>query len=443
MALSDLVNISISLSADKVSRPGFGAPMVLAVDAGSGFTEYVRYYTDMTGVLADFAVTTATYKMCNRIFSQNPRPPRLAVGRLAHKPTLALELTPIASNSTAFVVTVNGTAVTFTSDGSGTVAEATAGLKTLIDALSVSGLTTTDGGTKLTVTTSAAGGWFSLAVANTALIKVVDVTPDVSSGNLASDLAAIYAEDPSGWYALMHPFQSKAIQVILDTWAEANGKLLLLGTQDSDTINVAVGSDTSTTAAGTLKASTALRASVWYHPDNGSFIAGALAGACLPLDPGSETWAFKTLAGVASTTLTATQRTNALAKYANVYETISGVSVTEMGKVSGNEYIDVIRFRDWLQVNMSADIFAALTRSKKIPFTDDGITMIQGIVLARLKLGVASGGLSSSPAPTCTVPKAADVSSSDKSSRTLNNVKFDATLAGAIHVVTVTGVISA
>lgn len=447
MALSDIVNVSISLSADKVTRAGFGVPMILAIDAGSGFTEKIRYYTDLAGVLVDFAVTTATYQMASRMFSQDPRPPRLAVGRLVHKPTLAIDFTPTAANSTLYQMVVNGNTVGITSDSSATVAEIVTALASAVTALAISGLTVTDGTTKLTLSSTAAGGFFSASVLNTALLKVANVTPDVSAGNLASDLAAIAAEDASGWYAMLHPLPSKAVLTILDTYAEANEKLLIAATQDSDVINLSDTTDnnsgTPLTIAGLLKSTTALRTALIYHPSNGAFADAALAGANLPRDPGSETWAFKSLIGVTASALTATQRTNAVAKFVTPYETVASVNVTEVGKVSGNEYIDVIRFRDWLRANMAADIFAAKTRMPKIPYTDAGIALIQGIVLARLKAGVAAGGLASSPAPRVTVPLAADVSSADKASRTLNNVKFDATLAGAIQITNITGVITA
>ncbi len=439
MALSDIVNISISLSADKVTRDGFGVPIILAPDCSAGFTERIRYYTDMTGVLVDFAVTTATYKQALQVFSQNPRPPRLAVGRCALPPTQRWAITPVAGDLVNYQMRVNGNLISVTSDGSGTVTEIIALLKNAIDALSL-GITVTDQTTFMRIVANTAGAFFSVEVLDTLKLKIFQ---DHADPGLATDLAAIAAVD-STWYGMLYGFGSAACLAAIATFAEANDKLAILETQDSDVINLSNGSDTggSITIAGTLKAATRLRTALIYNADNSEFSGAAWAGACLPLDPGSETWAFKTLGGVAATSLSATQRTNLVAKYVNFYESISGVSVTNQGKVSGNEYIDVIRFRDWLRSNMAADIYAALTRMKKIPYTDGGISVIEGIVLARLKAGVDVGGLASSPAPTVTVPKVSAVSSADKSSRTLNNVKFDATLAGAIQAINVTGVIT-
>jgi hypothetical protein len=50
--------------------------------------------------------------------------------------------------------------------------------------------------------------------------------------------------------------------------------------------------------------------------------------------------------------------------------------------------------------------------------------------------------LSSDPAPVVTVPKVADISAGNKTTRTLPDMKFTGTLAGAIHKVIITGVVS-
>lgn len=437
MPLSDIVSISITTESAKVEQAGFGMPLILAADCPGGFTERVRFYTSLTAVLVDFATSTVTYKMAAAIFAQNPRVTRIAVGRLANKPTQTWTITPVVANSTVYALTIDGVDYEITSDASATATEICDALRT---AISASGLT--EGGTAtLTLTATVAGAFHSVEVADSSLLKVVQ---DHADPGLAADLAAIALEDSSSWYALLFGFNSKACVDAISDFAEANKKLFIAQTQESDVVNLSNGSDTggSQTVAGLLKADSKFRTALVYHPDSAAYADAALAGKCLPFDPGSETWAFKTLAGVSAVDLTDTQRTNALAKYVNVYETLAGVNVTNQGKVSGNEWIDVIRFRDWLEARMSEEIFGALANAKKIPFTDGGISVIEGIIRAQLRAGVVAGGLAEDPAPVVTVPLAADVSSSDKAARRLTGVKFDATLAGAIQAVEIDGVIS-
>jgi hypothetical protein len=136
MALSDFVSVQISLSALPLSRPGFGTPLLLAADAPAGFTERVRTYNEADELLDDgFAADGPTYLMAVAVCSQNPRPPKFKVGRLALVPTQKFTVTPTAVNSATYRMTVDGQAVEFTADSSATAAEIVTGLKAAIAAL--------------------------------------------------------------------------------------------------------------------------------------------------------------------------------------------------------------------------------------------------------------------------------------------------------------------
>ena len=124
------------------------------------------------------------------------------------------------------------------------------------------------------------------------------------------------------------------------------------------------------------------------------------------------------------------------------YVQVSGVSITCNGKTSSGEFIDVTRFLDWLRIRMQENIFAQLAALDKIPYTDPGVGVVESEVYAVLDEGIANGGLAADPAPTVSVPLVADVSAVDRANRLLPDVKFNAQLAGAIHAVEVTGVIT-
>lgn len=447
MALSDIVTINISTSSARVERQGFGMPMILAQDVPGGFTERVRFYTDMTGVAVDFP-SGATHDMANAVFSQNPKPPKIAVGRRANLSTMRWLLTPVVNNSTVYSVRVGSTVVSYTSDGTATAAEITAGLKTAIDALSLA-ITTSqqNGNTQLQVVANAAGAHFSLEMLDPTLIGVLQNHADPG---LSADLTAINTADTS-WYVILNASNSTAEALVISAWAEANNKLFIAQTQESAAITVSPGSDTGGSASYAAQAKTAayFRTAIIYQPKTDAFADAAWAGKVLPLSPGSETWAFKTLAGVPVVTMTETQHENAIGKMCNTYEAYAGVSVTGvgdqtqggMGRVSGNEFIDVIRFRDWLQATMQADIFQALANAPgKIPFTDGGISVIEGILRADLKAGVDVGGLVAGSI-ILTVPKASAVSGANRSARILTPINFDAQLAGAVQAVNVSGAV--
>jgi len=67
------------------------------------------------------------------------------------------------------------------------------------------------------------------------------------------------------------------------------------------------------------------------------------------------------------------------------------------------------------------------------------VAVVEADVRAILDLGIAKGLIASTPAYTVSVPLAADVSSANKIARNLPDVTWEATLAGAIHHVTITG----
>jgi len=181
-----------------------------------------------------------------------------------------------------------------------------------------------------------------------------------------------------------------------------------------------------------------------FHQDpNNQFPEGAWAGNIVALgDPGTATWAFKTLAGITPTTITGAERSAILDKNASVYETTAGINHTFDGKVASGTFFDVRRAIFFIRARLAEDIFQALANTAKIAFTQGGISIIEGIVRNRLNLFVESGLLAADPAVVVTVPAIKDVPQADKLSRTLNNVEFSATLAGAIHNVNIKGFVS-
>jgi hypothetical protein len=271
------------------------------------------------------------------------------------------------------------------------------------------------------------------------LADLLSIAQTHADPGVAADLAAILLENTT-WYAIVNAYNSLAMVTAIAAWAEANGKLFLASTQDSAVITTAKSGTDDIGEA--LQAAAYARTSIIYHPATGSFIGAAWGGRVLPLDPGSETWAYKALAGVAQYTLTPTQRANALAKNVNIYETVAGLPMTNTGIVSAGEYIDVIRFRDWLVARIQERVASLLANANKVPFTDAGIAQVEAEVRAQLREGVGVGGLSDNPMPKVTVPKAKDVSSGDKAARILRNVQFDAVLAGAIHSLVISGTVS-
>lgn len=440
MSVLDIVTVSITSDSAKVSKPGFGIPIILS--PRPVWFERVREYTDTDGMVTDgFTSTTPEYKAATAMFAQTPRPERVLVGRLANKPTQRWALTPVVANGETYKLTVIGTdgtvyPVTFTADGSATAAEIVAGLKAAIDALGLA-LTTTDLTPNLRVTANVAGAFFGLYVDN---IDKLGIAQDHADPGSAADLDAIKLERDD-WYAIESLYNSDAVISAIATWAEAQKRAFLPASQNSLMATTVLAGATDIGAV--LKAAALSKTMAFYMPRNDVFGDAAWLGRCLPLDPGSETWAFKTLATIPATKLTATHRANLKSKNVNYYETVAGVNITMNGTVASGSYMDIVRGADWLDAEVSTSVYAnALVKPAKTPYTDGGVATVEAEVRGALGRGVTQGLLSDNPAPAVTVPKVANVSSDDKRDRILRNVKFTAQYTGAIHRAIINGNVS-
>lgn len=177
-------------------------------------------------------------------------------------------------------------------------------------------------------------------------------------------------------------------------------------------------------------------------PAANNYMNVAFAIKWLYYDSGSETAAFKTLSSVYPSNLTSTEMKALAEANLNYYITVGNKNLSMNGKVIGDEWMDVIRFRDWLKNDMQVRVVNQFVMNPKIPYTDGGIALIQNQMLASLKAGQDAGGI----APTeydedgneivgyvTSVPLSSSLTASEKASRKLTKCKFKARLAGAIH----------
>lgn len=178
------------------------------------------------------------------------------------------------------------------------------------------------------------------------------------------------------------------------------------------------------------------------HPD------AAWVGGMLPRDPGSATWKFKQLAGVAVDSITEAEKAFALrneagtGKNANTYTTVGGVGITEEGSMASGEFIDVIQGVDYITARIKERVYFQMVNLPKIPYTNAGVAIIVNEINAVLQNAIGIGILRADPAPTISVPDVQDIDPIDRGNRFLPDVKFQAQLAGAIHKTKIMGVVT-
>ena len=164
----------------------------------------------------------------------------------------------------------------------------------------------------------------------------------------------------------------------------------------------------------------------------------AWLGRMLPLQPGSATWAYKELIGVNdNSNLNATERANIKLRKGNYFTELAGIEVTFLGTMVSGEYIDVIHGLDWLEAFIQENIAQLLIAAPKIPYNNNGIGLVENSLRASLQEAVLRGIINQDFI--ITVPDILNVSSANKAARLLTDVKFTATLTGAIQNIVING----
>lgn len=248
----------------------------------------------------------------------------------------------------------------------------------------------------------------------------------------------------SGWYGfVMVGCDDTADIQLAAKWAEANGKLFGYSyTEDETVIDFAGYENTFVMYAGT---------GAKEVPEGNKYAAVAFMAACFGYEPGSETWALKTLRGISPAELSASKAKALKEKNVNFYRTVAGRNVTQGGKVGNGEWIDVIRMRQWLLNEIQFKEFAYLAQQPKVPFNDGGITGIQNVLEAVLSGAQKSGGIDEDRYDEdgkiekgfqVFVPRSSSISAAEKKSRVLTGVTFKARIAGAIHAAVIKGTLT-
>ena len=429
MSLDSIVSVTITAQTTTPSRAGFGTPLIAAYH--DQFADTVRTYSSLKGVSDDFGSTHTVTKLAKILFGQDLAPPQVKVGKRSAF-TQTIELTPTdTTEGLEYKVTIGGEEATYTVGSGDTVANIVTGLTSAINALTVA-VTATDNTTEVSVAADSAGAFFEYEDRNREL-DLQDVTSDPG---ISSDLDDIETFDDD-WYALLLDNQSKAEIEAAATWIEAKAKIFVTDSADSDILDSGSSSD----VAANLQSSAYDRTGLLYHHNVGDWAAAGWVGRMLPTDPGSVTWAHKTIKGVPFTKLTTTERTAIEDKGGNYYTRVAGVNITRWGTAASGEYINTTRGVDWLTARIQERIFGVLVNNPKIPYTNRGAELMRNEVEAQLGIA-ADRGFITRDSIVVTVPDVADISDADKGNRLLPDLDFNATLAGAVHKVAVSGVVS-
>lgn len=430
-SIDRVVRVLITKGSRQIPLANFGIPAIFG--PSNRFPELSRVYTSPDDMLLDgFQTSDPEYIHAVALMSQSVQVERFYIAKYT-TPVAQVNTVSIASilNATLYRVTLNGVNCDYTSDADATGAEIQAGLIAAINGSSQAGvLTATAGtGTDVVITSDVAGLGFSIAVG--ANLTQVETTPNHS---IVDDIVAQRQLD-DGWYGLICTSKVSSDILQIATYIEAQKKIY--GVTSSEA-GILTGSTTDIMSQ--LQDRAFERSWLLYKGSPAAGGDAAWFGRLFPTGVGAATWKFKQLRGQTSDDLTEAQITNAAAKNANMYLQIGGVDITTEGVLASGEYIDVTRGIDALEATMQVNVYSLLVNNDKVPYTNKGIATVENAVRQTLQEFEDNGFLA--PGWTVSVPDVLSVSQADKASRTLNNVVFTATLAGAIHKVNIQGFVS-
>lgn len=290
------------------------------------------------------------------------------------------------------------------------------------------------GGTHVVCTAPVAGELHSYEITS-ANVTLADHTADPG---LAADLAAIYTAD-ADFYGLLLDSQGAAEITAAATWTESAKLEFVWQSADSGALDP----DDDADIFSTTHAAGYVRSGGIFHPGlYTNWIAAAWMGEEFPKDAGASTWMFKSLAGVTVYDLTSAQRAALEAKDGNHYLLAGGVPITGPGHSASGEWLDVVRDLDWLTARLRERSLGVFIANDKVPFTDDGISLVLTALRAQLTEAVDKTVLAKDPKFTLTAPRAAAVPAASKRARRLPDVKWTAKLASAIHGIDISGLVS-
>lgn len=254
-------------------------------------------------------------------------------------------------------------------------------------------------------------------------------------------MAAIEAEDQTGWYGFAFDTRTDADLNALGTWAETTNHIYIAQTADA-----AILAGTAGNIGEDLRLANLQRTSLLYHDptveDYGE-CAWLIKGLSADMDRtrGQRTWANKTLATITPDAISGAQRANVHAENANTYELRGSKPRTRNGQLASGLHIDVRTTVDWLDARMTEDVDNGITSRDDVPFDQDGLDALQAVMENRMNIAEGNGHILSGW--TVSVPTLEQIVASDRSARMVRTATFECVAKGFIQSVKVAGRVAA
>ena len=266
------------------------------------------------------------------------------------------------------------------------------------------------------------------------------ITPYNSETSTALTAILDNAKNTAEWYGLVTVGVATSNYATITGWCDTNHKLFGFAVADNaGTLN----------PAGTTSDYT-FGIAYEHTGANNEYAHVAYMAKCFGFVPGTESWAYKTLKGITAGSYNATEIAAFKTAGVNCYAKIAGVDVTLSGYTVSGEWIDIMRYIDYLASDIQERVYKLLAANAKIPYTSAGLVAIESAIRTSLANGQASGAIAEAdyvdgetvPGYTVSVPDISTISAATRRTRILSGITFTARLTGAIHTVQIVGTLS-
>lgn len=485
--VSSVVNVSIAIGAAFPERVGFGTLNLVTAETGViGIAERIRSYSNIEGVVADWATSTEAYKAAAAYFSQQPKPTSLKIS--TRYPTdqsaelrggSVIDVAPfllIADGS--FAISIDGdvediTGLDFT-DGEVTLADVAGSIQALLQAVLAGGYTLatcTHDGDRFFITSGTSG-----ATSTISFLSPVDpaVGTDISSllqmalgeatksdgfaaETIGQSLANIENVDPD-WYGLMFTKEirddilvnGEAAVLAAAAFCEARVKAFGNTSNDLDVLD----SVTTNDIVSLLQTANYRRTLSTFstHPDE--YPSASILGRAFTVNfnqvNSTITLKFKQMPGITAEVLKQNELAVMDSKNGNALITVGASDMFSESKMADGVFFDAVHGVDWLTDAIQNNVFGyLLTQTTKTPYTDKGVAALEQQLIKAEDEALRNGLVA--PGETIdgvflpsgyqnTIVPVADVPDADKTNRQYDGLSFIILGAGAIHGVQINGV---
>lgn len=413
-AIDSFVEVFITKNTQQIDITSFSIPMILS--AHGQFPERARVYNSLTGVAEDFPTTSTTYIMAQKLFSQELVFPQIVIGR---KDVDHDTVTVIAEDATDYSLTVDGETYSYTSGPADTE---TTILTALRDLLAEDGVVAAlnEDGDELAVYSEA-------VVTGNSDVAVVSTTATESY----SDALFAVQEENDDFYAVVIDSHDPVEVLAFAQTIEAMTKIFGTSTADRQVLSAI---STTDIASRLYDMNLERTFTIWSATADTEFPEAAWLHQLLEV-PGSNTWALKSLSGVTVSRLSETEVNVLGDKNVNYFRRVKGAAIIMNGQMASGEFIDNVVFLDWWKARVQEAVFFRMINSRKIPYTQQGATLIEAEIRNINAIGIANGGIADAPAPTVQAPNVLAIPEMIRATRVMGDFIVTFRLAGAVHKV--------